>query len=126
MFNNTTVYNYDTHCLQSKRYYNHVLSHYLTFTLNLTTMVNFQQYSIYDNLNFASINFPHFHFDSYIIRTCPACEVYFSQIIRYTRACSLYSGLFRRLRLLSFNLLSKGFLQNYLVLSTSFCVLSYI
>jgi hypothetical protein len=71
---------------------------------------------LYGNFNFAIINFP--NFDSYIIPTVSAYEVYISQLIRYTRAFSLYSDVLRRYRLLSTKLFqATDFLKNHLVLS---------
>ena len=55
------------------------------------------------------------HLDSNI-PTAPAYRVYISQLVRHTRAHSLYSDFLQRHRLLSTKLLNQGFLKNHLVL----------
>ena len=67
-----------------------------------------------DDISFPSINFP--HLDSHI-PTAPAYGVYTSQLIRYTRACSLHWGFLKRHHILSTKLLNQGFLKNSFILS---------
>jgi hypothetical protein len=63
---------------------------FLTFTLHLTPMVSIlPDYDKRDDFNFVIIKFP--HLDSIYIPTAPANGVYISQLVRYARACSLYS-----------------------------------
>ena len=57
---------------------------FLTFTLHLTP-----DYDKRDDFNFVIIKFP--HLDSIYIPTAPTNGVYISRLVRYARACSLYS-----------------------------------
>ena len=59
----------------------------------LTSKLSTRLYEKRDGFNFAIINFP--HLDSKIA-TASSYGVYISQLIRYARACSLYSDLLQR------------------------------
>ena len=61
-----------------------------------------------DDFNFAIVNFP--FLDSNIPAT-PAYGVYVSQLIRYARACSMYTSFLSRALLLTSKLLKQGYLQ---------------
>ena len=50
--------------------------------------------------------FPLLTFHSYNVPTAPAYDVYVSQLIRYTRACSNYQDLMERGKVLTTKLLS--------------------
>ena len=67
-----------------------------------------------DDFDFPIVNFP---FLSSNIPTSPAYGVYISQLIRYSRACDLYSDFLNRAKLLSQKLLSQGYVQPLLISS---------
>jgi hypothetical protein len=60
------------------------------------------------------MNFP---YNNSNISTAPAYRVYISQLRRYVRAYSLYSGFLQRVRILSTKLLTQGSLENRYILS---------
>ena len=60
------------------------------------------------------MNFP---YNNSNISTAPAYRVYISQLRRYVRAYSLYSGFLQRVRILSTKLLNQGSLENRYILS---------
>ena len=73
-------------------------------------LVHSQRRKLYDkrdDCNFPIVNFP---FICSNIPAAPACEVYISQLIRYSRACGSYQDLLHRGLLLTSNLLNQGFL----------------
>ena len=61
-----------------------------------------------DDFNFAIVNFP---FLDSNIPAAPAYGVYVSQLIRYARACSMYTSFLSRALLLTSKLLKQGYLQ---------------
>lgn len=67
-----------------------------------------------DDFDFPIVNFP---FLSSNIPTCPAYGVYISQLIRYCRACNVYSDFLNRTKLLSQKLLGQGYVQPLLISS---------
>ena len=73
---------------------------YLTFDTNGQ---HSPDYDKRDDFNFVIIKFP--HLDSICIPTAPANRVYISQLVRYARACSLYSDFQQCHRILSTKLL---------------------
>ena len=65
-----------------------------------------------DDLNFPIVNFP---FLSSNIPFAPAYGVYFSQLIRYARACSNYQDFMEHGKVLTTKLLSQGYQKTKLV-----------
>ena len=60
-----------------------------------------------DDFDFPIVNFPHLCSN---IPSSPAYGVYISQLIRYSRACSVYDDFVARSRLLTLKLLGQNFL----------------
>ena len=71
-----------------------------------------------DDFNFPIVNFP---FLSSNIPTSPAYGVYISQLIRYSRACDIYSDFLTRAKLLSQKLTSQGYVHPLLISSLKKC-----
>jgi hypothetical protein len=71
-------------------------------------------YDKHDDFDFPIVNFP---FLSSIIPTSPAYGVYISQLIRYCRACNVYSDVLNRAKLPSKKLLCQDQVQPLLISS---------
>jgi hypothetical protein len=71
-------------------------------------------YFKHDDFDFPIVNFP---FLSSNIPTSPAYGVYISQLIRYCRACNVYSDVLNRAKLPSKKLLCQGYVQPLLISS---------
>jgi hypothetical protein len=81
---------------------------YLDLHLEIDTRgrLNTKLYDKRDDFDFPIVNFP---FLSGNIPEAPAYGVYISQLIRYSRACDIYSDFIDRARLLTKKLLNQGY-----------------
>ena len=86
---------------------------YLDILLNIDIngKLTTQLFDKRDDFNFPIVNFPHICSN---IPLSPAYGVYVSQLIRYTRACSVYGDFIRRGKLLGEKLLSQGYEESRL------------
>ena len=80
---------------------------YLDLHLEIDTQgrLNMKLYDKRDAFDFPIVNFP---FLSSNIPEAPAYGLYISQLIRYSRACDIYSDFIDRARLLTKKLLNQG------------------
>ena len=83
----------------------------LLLSIGRDVQLNTSIYDKRDDFNFHITNFP---FLSSNIPSSPAYDVFISQLIRYTRACSSYECFILRARRLSINLLKQGYLAERL------------
>jgi hypothetical protein len=65
--------------------------------------------TLYDKIDDFNFPFVNFTFICINIAAAPAYGEYFSQLIRYSRACGSYQGFFDRGLLLTRNLRNQGF-----------------
>jgi hypothetical protein len=91
---------------------------YIDILLNMNSngRLTTSLYDKRDDFDFAIVNFP---FLCSNISLLPACGVYISQLIRYTRACFAYEDFSKRGKLLTKKLMLQGYNESRL--KSSFC-----